>query len=309
MAQQSSGTIMMIRPASFGFNTETASNNVFQSREGELSPQEVIQRSQEEYDRLVMKLRAAGVKIISIADTADPPKTDAVFCNNWISTHADGRVRLYPMYSENRRLERRSDIISRLALEYEVRLDDQLLSYEAQERYLESTGSMIIDRPNKIIYACLSIRTELDLLEALGEQLGYEVVAFDAIDENGVPYYHTNVIMALGTHKAIICTTCIVNPEQRERVINKLTSTGKIIVDISREQVLRYAGNMLEVKGDGEKPIMVMSQSALECLSESQLHIIKNHNKIVSCGIPTIEKLGGGSVRCMMTEIYLPPKR
>jgi len=308
MSIQSSDTILMIRPASFGFNTETADNNVFQREDHTTARQAIISASQIEYDYLVMKLRAEGVKVISIADTANPPKTDAVFSNNWISTHADGSLLLYPMFSKVRRLERRDDIVKRLALDYDLTIDESLLRHEAQGKYLESTGSMILDRDHKIIYACLSVRTHADLLNELGEKLGYEVVAFDATDGDGIPYYHTNVIMTLGQHIAIICTECIANQDQKNLVIEKLKSTGKQIIDISRAQVLAYAGNMLEVHGHDKQPLLVMSKSAFDSLSKDQLHIINNHNKIVYCDIPTIEKLGGGSVRCMMTEVFLSKK-
>lgn len=308
MSQQSSDTILMIRPASFGFNTETAGNNVFQQEDRTTSRQKIIDTARTEYDCVVMKLRDEGVKVINIADTSDPPKTDAVFSNNWISTHADGSLVLYPMYSKARRLERRDDLVQRLALDYDLEVDSSLLRHEPDQKYLESTGSMILDRDHKIIYACLSVRTHMDILEELGKKLGYEVVAFDALDEKGVPYYHTNVIMTLTQHIAIICTECIVNKAQRKLVIDRLRDSGKQIVDISRDQVLAYAGNMIEVRGSGSQPLLVMSKSAFQSLTKDQLHIIKNHNKIVYCDIPTIEKLGGGSVRCMITEIFLPKK-
>jgi len=308
MSLQSSDTILMIRPASFGFNNETADNNVFQQDDAESTRLSIVTAAKSEYDHLVMKLRAEGVNVISIADTAVPPKTDAVFSNNWISTHKDGSVLLYPMFSRIRRLERRDDIIKRLSIDYDVKIDSSLLRHEGEKKYLESTGSMILDRDHKVIYACLSIRTHLDLLHELGHKLGYEVVAFDAIDGNGIPYYHTNVIMTLGRHIAIICTECIVNQDQKNRVINKLKITGKQVIDITREQVLAYAGNMIEVLGHDDQSLLVMSKSAFDSLSEDQLHIINNHNKIVYCDIPTIERLGGGSVRCMMTEVFLPRK-
>ena len=305
-SNQAADTILMIRPANFGFNQETAANNVFQEEEKERSSSEVISTAKAEYDAMVLELRSHGVKIISIADTHLPVKTDAVFGNNWMSTHRDGSLYLYPMYSPNRRLERRADIVSRLSLDYQLTLIDDLLSHEEKDQYLESTGSMIIDHDNKLIYACESDRTHRAVLTDFGRRIGHEIIMFDALDKNGLPVYHTNVVMTLGSKVAVICTECIVDEDQRNNVIHHLKSTNKEILDISRQQVNAFAGNMLEVVGSSEKPILVMSQSAYESLSSEQLHIIKNHNKIVSCTIPTIEKLGGGSVRCMMTEIFLP---
>lgn len=296
----------MIRPANFGFNQETAANNVFQEEEKERSSSEIISTAKAEYDAMVLQLRSHGVKVISIADTPFPVKTDAVFGNNWMSTHRDGSLYLYPMYSPNRRLERRADIVSRLSLDYQVTVIDDLLSYEDKDQYLESTGSMIIDHDNKLIYACESDRTHLEALTDFGQRIDHKIITFDALDKNGLPVYHTNVVMTLGSKVAVICTECIVDEGQRNNVIHHLKSTDKEILDISRQQVNAFAGNMLEVIGSSEKPMLVMSQSAYESLSNDQLHIIKNHNKILSCSIPTIEKLGGGSVRCMMTEIFLP---
>jgi len=308
ITDQSTDTILMVRPANFGFNTETAENNVFQQSETELSIVQIKERARQEFDNMVTELESQGVKVLVIEDSNLPAKTDAIFPNNWISTHNDGLIYTYPMFSPNRRLERREDITSSLAQSYKVEIDETLLDYESTDQYLEGTGSMILDRPNKIIYACYSVRTDREVLAAYGKKLGYKVVGFDAIDENGVPYYHTNVIMTLGTHVAVLCTESIVNVAERNQVIERLTATGKKIVDITRDQVLQFAGNMLEVDGKYDKKLLVMSEAAYRSLTKDQLHIINNHNKIVYCHLETIEKFGGGSARCMIAEIFLPAR-
>lgn len=296
----------MIRPANFGFNTETAEDNVFQDDKTELSVDEIKDRAKEEFDNMVTLLKSHGVHVFVIEDTNHPAKTDAIFPNNWITTHKDGSVYTFPMFSPNRRLERRADIIDALSDQFNVKADASLLGFESSKKYLEGTGSMILDRSNKIIYACYSVRTNKQVLAAYGKKLGYKVVGFDALDINGVPYYHTNVIMTLSEQVAILCTESIEDPNEKKAVMQSLEDTGKEIVRITREQVLAYAGNMLEVQGDGPKKLMVMSKTAYKSLSKDQLHIINNRNKIVYCNLETIEKFGGGSARCMIAEIFLP---
>lgn len=307
--EQSTGTILMVRPANFGFNTETAENNVFQDDETELSIDEIKDRARQEFDNMVTILRSHGVDVTIIEDTMEPAKTDAIFPNNWISTHNDGSVYTFPMFSPNRRLERRTDIIDSLSLQYKVTIDESLLAFESSDKYLEGTGSMILDRPNKIIYACYSVRTDKEILDTYGKKLGYKVVGFDAVDSDGIQYYHTNVIMTLGEQIAILCTESIEDPDEKKAVVQSLEDSGKEIVHITREQVLQYAGNMLEVQGTDTKKLMVMSKSAFKALSKDQLHIIKNRNKIVYCSLETIEKFGGGSARCMIAEIFLPKSK
>ncbi len=305
---QSTNTIMMVRPASFGFNIETADNNVFQNADIGLSKQEVIDAAIREFDDMVDQLKANGVNVIVIEDSMEPAKTDAIFPNNWISTHQDGSIYTYPMFSANRRLERRSSIIEALSNRYDTHLDEELLDFESREKYLEGTGSMILDREHKIIYACYSVRTDKAALKAFGDKIGYEVLGFDAVDEKGIPYYHTNVIMTIASDIVILCTESIVDINERSRVIQRIKKTGKKLVDISRDQVSQFAGNMLEVQGEGEKKLLIMSESAFSSLTNDQLHIINIHNKIVYLGLETIEKIGGGSARCMMAEIFLPEK-
>ncbi len=307
--KQCTDTILMVRPANFGFNPETANNNVFQQNNQSRSIKEIVDLAMQEFDELVRRLRTAGIRVVVIEDTVQPRKTDAVFPNNWFTTHMDGRIILYPMYSPNRRLERRNDIIDQLRQTYEV---DEVKSYAAHEHrgaILEGTGSMILDRPNKLIYACLSQRTDLRLLDQLSMDLGgFEVVAFVAVDDQNIPYYHTNVIMTLGDDLAIICLESIENASERSMVVEKLKSTGKVIIDISRDQVLKYCGNMLQVNNTTGEQYMIMSQSAKDNLTPSQLSQIESYVTIISSPLDIIEEYGGGSARCMLAELFLPKK-
>lgn len=309
MEKQCANTLLMVRPANFGYNPETAANNVFQSNNDTRSIKEVAAMATKEFDELLRLLEAASIEVIVIEDSVHPRKTDAVFPNNWFTTHDDGRIILYPMYSPNRRLERRKDIISYLQETYEVSEVKSFAQHEDRGVILEGTGSMIIDRPNKIIYACLSQRTDQRLLDELAAELGgYEVIGFVAVDDQGVPYYHTNVIMTLGDDLAIICLESIASPAERFKVEEKLKSTGKVIIDISRSQVLEYCGNMLQVNTSKGEQYMVMSQSARDNLTPSQLAQIESYVSILSSPIDIIEEYGGGSVRCMLAELFLNPK-
>ena len=309
MKKQCANTLLMVRPANFGYNPETADNNVFQSNNDSRSIEEIAAMAMKEFDELLSRLKAASIEVVVIEDSVQPKKTDAVFPNNWFTTHDDGRIILYPMYSPNRRLERRTDIIDYLEESYEVSEVKSYTSHEDKGVILEGTGSMIIDRPNKIIYACLSQRTDQRLLDKLSAELGgYEVIGFVAVDDQDVPYYHTNVIMTLGDDLAIICLESIADPTERARVEEKLKSTGKVIVDISRSQVLKYCGNMLQVNNTNGEQYMVMSQSARDHLTPSQISQIESYVTILSSPIDIIEEYGGGSARCMLAELFLAPK-
>ena len=309
MKKQCANTLLMVRPANFGYNPETADNNVFQSNNDSRSIEEIAAMAMKEFDELLSRLEDASIEVVVIEDSVQPKKTDAVFPNNWFTTHDDGRIILYPMYSPNRRLERRTDIIDNLQETYEVSEVKSYAAHEDKGVILEGTGSMIIDRPNEIIYACLSQRTDQRLLDDLAAELGgYEVMGFVAVDDQGVPYYHTNVIMTLGDDLAIICLESIADPNERARVEEKLKSTGKVIVDISRSQVLKYCGNMLQVNNTKGEQYMVMSQSARDHLTPSQISQIESYVTILSSPIDIIEEYGGGSARCMLAELFLAPK-
>ncbi|KAA3641282.1 MAG: amidinotransferase [Bacteroidetes bacterium] len=305
---QITNNILMVRPANFGFNAETAQNNAFQTNDGSLTPEQISKTAKDEFDNLVKNLRDAGVNVIVIEDTDEPVKSDAVFPNNWISFHADGRIITYPMFSPIRRQERRDDVIESLKEQFDIKDRIQMETAEAQDIFLEGTGSMIFDRPNKIVYACISVRTNPSLLEEFCRLTGYKQVAFGSFDQNGLEIYHTNVMMAVGEDFAVICLDSITDIKERNHVTETLESTGKEIIDISLDQMNAFAGNMLQVKNGQGDTFLVMSETAFNSLTESQINRIKKYTQIIHSPIPVIETYGGGSVRCMMAEVFLPPK-
>lgn len=306
---QTSGTILMVRPANFGFNPETAGNNFYQ-KEDERSAVEIQKKALKEFDDFVGLLKDQGVDVIVIEDTPEPLKTDAIFPNNWFSTHEDGKLITYPMYSPNRRLERRKDLIEQLiSMDYQISDLIDLSFFEQDEQYLEGTGSMVMDHGSKTIFACFSERTHPFPLEYVGKLLGYSVVGFHAVQEiDGVksPIYHTNVMMHIGSDLAVVCLDSIPKASEKQAVQKALTSSGKKVIPITAKQKFNFAGNMLEVSNVGNEKFTVMSQSALASLSVGQVQLIEKYTTIISPTIPTIEKLGGGSARCMIAEVFLP---
>ena len=301
---QSTSHILMIRPVNFGFNEETAGSNAFQNREAK--DDDANRKAQQEFDGMVSALCANGVDVTVIDDTPEPYTPDSIFPNNWVSFHADGEVYLYPMQAENRRLERREDIIAKLEDRFSVKHVIDLSRFEQENKFLEGTGSMVPDRENKIAYACISPRTDRDVLDLFCEHAGYRPVTFDAVDEKGQAIYHTNVLMCVGTGFAVICLDSIPNPDEKLVVKESLSLTKKEIIDISFGQMKHFAGNMLEVKNSAGDTLIVMSQSAFDALLDEQKQILKKYGKLVHADIGTIETLGGGSARCMMAEVHLP---
>ena len=309
---QTSKTILMVRPASFGFNPETAENNFYQQNDAR-SLSEIQALAQREFDGFVALLRDQGVRILVIEDTNEPKKTDAVFPNNWFSTHPDGKVILYPMFSPNRRLERRKDIMESLInLDFQVNEIIDLSFFEQSGQFLEGTGSMVMDHSARVIYACFSERTHPVPLDYVSKLLGYSVIGFDAVQEiqgKVSPIYHTNVMMHIGTDLAVVCLESIPKTAERQKVQDSLTQSGKKVIPITAKQKFNFAGNMLEVSNDGGEKFTVMSQAALDSLNVGQIQQIEKYTTIISPQIPTIEKLGGGSARCMLAEIFLPYSR
>jgi len=301
---QSTSHILMIRPVNFGFNEETAGSNAFQNRNADKN--DVNKRAQQEFDAMVSMLRQNGVDVIVIDDTPEPHTPDSIFPNNWVSFHADGTIFLYPMQAENRRLERREDIITQLEDRFNVKHVIDLSRFELEEKFLEGTGSMVLDRENKIAYACISPRTDRGLLNLFCEQAGYKAVSFDAVDDHNMAIYHTNVLMCIGSSFAVICRDSIPNEHERAAVIESLKSTKKEIVEISFQQMNRFAGNMLEVRNNAGETLIVMSQNAYDALNEGQKAVLEKYGKLVYAAINTIENNGGGSARCMMAEVHLP---
>lgn len=301
---QSTSNILMIRPVNFGFNEETAESNTFQKRNTD--QQAVQDKALAEFDHFVKTLEHNGVSVTVVNDTPQPYTPDSIFPNNWISFHNDGTVFLYPMQAENRRLERREDIIATLEDKFKVAHVIDLSRFEADHRFLEGTGSMVLDRQNKIAYACLSPRTDKDVLNYFCAQSGYTAISFEAADERGKAIYHTNVLMCVGSKFAVICADSIPNPHERITVLESLKSSQKEVVSISFEQMNQFAGNMLEVKNNKGETLIVMSKNAFDALDEDQKSTLEKYGRLVYADINTIETNGGGSARCMMAEVHLP---
>jgi len=304
---QVASTILMIRPAAFGYNTETAANNVFQSK-SELSQKDVQQKAEGEFDAFVNTLRKKGIEVIVVQDTVKPVKPDAVFPNNWFCTLQDGTLAVFPMYAPNRRIEKRDDMLQQLVQQYNTRDVEDWSEYEAESLFLEGTGSMIIDHEHKLIYACISPRTNKTVLEKFAQAHGYRAITFYSKDENGTEVYHTNVIMHIGETYAVICLESIKDEIERIAVSQLLTSTGHEIIPITLQQVHDYAGNMLQVKNNKGQKFTILSKKAHKALSKEQKDILKVHTNLLPVDITTIETIGGGSVRCMMAEIFLDKK-
>jgi len=303
--RQSTNTIVMVEPVSFGSNPETAESNVFQN---EQDIENVQEKALAEFNDLVSKLEAEGVRVVRIKDTLEPKTTDSIFPNNWFTTHQDGSVVLYPMESKSRRLERREDVIEILESEHGFTYD-RVLDFSPHEltgTYLEGTGSLILDRVNKIAYACYASRTNKELLDLWAQTLGYTVCGFAAAVANGDQIYHTNVMMCLGSTYAVVCLDVIPNQDERVQVIESLKQTGHEIIDISEAQMFQFSGNMLELLGHENKKLLAMSEAAYQSLTQDQIDTISQHAEILAAPIPTIEYCGGGSVRCMLAEVFLP---
>lgn len=302
----------MIRPVAFGFNSETASNNHYQKEVVGLSNSEVQNRALNEFDRFAEKLRAEGVNVLVFDDTLDPRTPDSIFPNNWVSFHENATVILYPMFAPNRRQERRSAILDSLRDSgFEIKTIIDLTDSEDENRYLEGTGSLVLDRENRIAYACISLRTDEQLLNDWAAQTNYEIVAFHAVQEvdgRSEPIYHTNVMMSVGQELAVVCAESIKNETERKEVLSTLNNTGKEIILITEDQKLKFAGNMLQVISNSGEKMMVMSSRAFNSLTEEQIDAIERTNRIVHSPLDTIETLGGGSARCMMAEVFLPSK-
>lgn len=306
--QQTTNHILMVRPAHFGYNEQTAESNVFQTRDTKKTAAEIEAAARAEFDEFVRRLREAGVTVHVAEDSVAPVKTDAVFPNNWVTFHADGTVVTYPMLSENRRLERDENILEQLKQLFAVNHRVHLETYELEQLFLEGTGSMILDREHRIVYACVSPRTDPQLLDLFCHKMGYTALLFQAVDQEGVDIYHTNVMMALGETFVVICMDSIPNAGERAQLLASFERTGKEVIAISFGQMMSFAGNMLQVRNDRGEGILVMSEQAYRSLRPEQVHRLKKHTLLLYSPIDTIETFGGGSARCMMAEIFLPAK-
>lgn len=303
--KQSPAGVIMVRPAAFGHNDQTAATNKFQ-QEG--ADSNVQRDALSEFDKMVEMLRSHDIEVTVFEDSTDDMKPDAVFPNNWLSLHEDGKIILYPMLAENRRLERRQDILEYLKANYLVTEVVDLSKEEEVGKYLEGTGSIVFDHVNKVMYACRSARTHEGLAEKVGTLLGYRTVLFDAFDAEKNPIYHTNVLLSIGEQFVVICLDAIPGDEDQENLLDSFSRSNHKVIAISFAQMNVFAGNILEVETLNHEKVVVMSQSAFESLLPGQLNVLSEFADILTIPVRTIERFGGGSVRCMLAGNHLVKK-
>lgn len=310
MSQQITDTILMVRPVNFRMNEQTAVNNYYQKVLDNITPQTVQQQALQEFDAFVKKLQSVGIKVIVVQDTKEPDTPDSIFPNNWISFHESGDVALYPMFAENRRLERREDVLELLEKEgFHIENVVDYTSAEEEDIFLEGTGSLLLDRQHSKAYCALSPRADEELFIEFCEDFEFTPVVFTAyqtVDGKRMPIYHTNVIMCLGEDFAVICLDCIDDKAERKNVLKNLKDDDKEVIVITEEQVVQFAGNMLHVKNSEGKRFVVMSNAAYQSLTKEQLQKLEKQGELLYSSLDTIEACGGGSARCMMAEVFLP---
>lgn len=300
---QTTSHILMIRPVNFLFNRQTAVNNTFQVASDD---NEVQQKALKEFDGFVEKLQSKKIDITIINDTPEPHTPDSIFPNNWISFHNDGTVVLYPMFAENRRLERKPNIIDQIQSKFVVSNKIDLSEYEEQQKFLEGTGSVVLDRDKRIAYACVSPRTDEKVFREFCRIMNYEPVLFHAVDKHAGAIYHTNVMMCVADKFIVICLESIPDKNEIKTVTETINRSGKEMIDISPDQMNHFAGNMLQVNNEEGKKYLVMSTQAYDSLTSEQICKFEKFNEIIHSSLNTIEKNGGGSARCMMAEVHLP---
>ncbi|MBP6663438.1 MAG: amidinotransferase [Paludibacter sp.] len=297
----------MIEPVAFGFNHQTAVNNYFQQKEVG-AENDIQDRAYAEFTSMVAKLRANGVNVLVVKDTEQPHTPDSIFPNNWISFHEGGQVVLYPMFARNRRWERRNDILQLIEDKGSIVNNvDDFTFWEEQNKFLEGTGSMVLDRVHRVAYAALSERTNKSLFLQFCKVFDLKPIHFSAnqtVEKKRLPIYHTNVMMCIASEYAVVCLESIDSEKEYRTVVDSLISLGKEIITISEKQMHNFAGNMLQVENADGSQFLVMSQSAYDSLNQFQIYRLNAYNELIVVDIPTIEKVGGGSVRCMMAEIF-----
>ena len=303
---QSTNSVLMIRPSRFYPNPETAADNAFQC-DVDRDSDALMVMAKKEFDAAVQTLRAAGINVHVFDDTAEPEKPDAVFPNNWISMHHDGRIALFPMYSALRRRERRQDIVEELRRQYRITDVIDYSAFEDAGCCLEGTGSLVFDHVNRIAYVSLSNRSNPKVIQRFADDFSYEPVIFTSIGSDGQPIYHTNVMMCVGTAFVMIGLEMIPNKAERQEVRTRLEKTGKEIVELSADQIANFAGNAIELNNKGGEKLLVLSSRATGALTEDQRKRLSPYARLVELGLPTIE-LAGGSARCMIATIHLPPR-
>jgi len=297
-------TILMIRPSAFGFNEETAYNNFFQSQPS-IAKGQVQLKALHEFETMVKTLEGHNINVIVFDDTKEPSKPDAIFPNNWVTTSPEGIISVFPMYAQNRRAEKRADILNTLTEQFVVKDIKDWSEFEKEGRFLEGTGSMIIDHDNKMIYASISERTNVQVLEKFASANDFQAIVFIATDKSGKPVYHTNIVMSIAEDFAILCEEAIDEEWELIAVRQLLESTGHIIIPITKEQMHAFAGNTLQLKNNKEERFLVISQTGYNSLKKEQLRMLEAYSELLIIDVPTIEETEGGSVRCMMTEIFL----
>lgn len=302
---QTTSEILMVRPAAFAYNAETAVNNLFQQAPETTANNSIATAALAEFDAMVDVLRKNGVHVTTVQDTYEPHTPDSLFPNNWVSFHADGTLVLYPMFAKNRRLERKPTVMTAIKDRFTVKHTLDFSVYEENERFLEGTGSMVLDRVAKIAYACLSVRTDKGLLKEFCKSMGYRPVAFTSVDQNNSPVYHTNVMMCVGDKFAVVCLDSVPDATEKKHLREQLIATGKTIVPITMDQMGRFAGNMLQVRNTTDEALLVMSSQAYDSLRPEQLEILSGQCRILHSPLTIIETHGGGSARCMMAEVFL----
>jgi len=295
----------MIRPVHFTFNEQTAINNSFQSTG---FSQDAQTKARKEFDDFVELLRKNKVDVTVIPDTAEPHTPDSIFPNNWISFHELGNVVLYPMFAENRRLERKPLVLETIRQKFLVNNIIDLTQHEKNNTYLEGTGSLVLDRDKRIAYACLSPRTDSALVEEFCSVMDYQPVIFEAKDQTGRSIYHTNVLMCVADSYVVVCLEAIPDQAQKNAVEAAIVSSGKKLLNISIQQMNQFAGNMLQIKNAVGEPLLIMSSAAYQALDPTQVKKLEAFSRIIHSPLDTIEINGGGSARCMMAEIFLEPK-
>lgn len=303
--QQAPRTLFMVRPASFGFNEQTAATNSFQQQLNKKKT-DIHQHAIAEFDAMVALLKDHGIEVLVFDDAKDPVKPDAIFPNNWVSLHEDGKLILYPMLTPNRRTERRPEIIKSLRDKFEIKDIIDLSEEERTNRIVEGTGSLVFDHVNRIAYASRSERTNESLVNEICKKLNYKPLVFDAVDDAGKSIYHTNVLMCVGEKFVILCLDAIRNENDQERLLTSFEETKLKVIAISYAQMKAFAGNMLEVKAKKGESFVLLSQTAFNSLLPGQIDAITRFVDLLPISIPTIETHGGGSVRCMVAGIHMP---
>ena len=302
---QTASAVLMVRPTAFASNPQTLASNAFQQPATDTDG--VMAVALQEFDALAAALSSHGVRVVCFEGRSEHDSPDECFPNNWLSLHADGTVVLYPMMAENRRCERRPDFVAALSdnYGYDISRFVDLSHHELHARYLEGTGSVVLDHIDRVAFACISPRTHTHVLDDFSKQLGYEVVPFDAATHNGTAIYHTNVMLSIGQDFSIVCSEAITDPAMRSTVLERLGSSERETIDVSLEQVHAFAANILELQGT-ESPLIALSAGALASLTVEQQGRLETHGRLVSVALPTLETYGGGGLRCLLAEIFLP---